>query len=334
MADEDQDDYSDEEKDSKKRPGRPKKEIPKKVIPKLGIVDEPSNMKLTNDPRMLNSFELVYDNPIMFKKIFTLFKSMAVEDSIRIKLEKTFIKMYAVDMTASTQIFVKIRGDRMNRYYTSRVLEFGLDPIKIQKILQTLNKDYTKMAWFTSVQFENSKIKIGLSNDEMEEDSVYTIDHVQIDPYDWSVETELEQEHDYPLKFELPFKFFKKKVTDFKLLGDVMKIEKHGEHPLKLSYNFSNNRGDQTTIFRNPCKINLVSRIEPGEIFSTSVYLDRIKPLAGTLISDNIQISAHKQQKIIFTALLDQDERSSKEKIPDSEKCEIKILIKISENAT
>lgn len=329
MSDEEQiDEYSDDEKDSKKRPGRPKKEVPKKNIPKEGIVVEPSNLKMTSDPRMLNSFELVYDNPIMFKKIFSLFKSMAV-DNIRIKLEKTLIKMYAVDHTASNQIYVKIRGERMNRYYTSRILEFGLGPTYIQKILQTLNKDYIKIEWFTSVQFENSKIKIALSNDEMEEASVYTIDQDQLDPYNWEVEQELEQEKFYPLRFELPFKFFKKKVTDFKQLGEIMKIEKHGDNPLKLNYNFTNNKGDQMTIFKNPSKINLVSQIEPGEIFSTSVYLDHIKPLAGTLISDVIQISAHKNHKLIFTALLDQDERSSKEKIADSEKCEIKILTTI-----
>lgn len=312
----------------KKGPGRPKKQVVKKIVPKLGIVKEPSNLTSANDSRLINIFELLYDNPIMFKKIFALFKSMSVED-IRIKLEKTSIKMYAIDHTDSNQIYINIHGDKMNRYYTSKNLEFGLGPANIQKILQTLNKDYSKIYWFTSAQYERSKIKIGLSNDEIEEDSIYTIDLDQIDEYDWSIEEKISMEDEYPLKFELPFRYFKKKVTDFRLLGDIMKIEKHGEGQLRLSYNFSNNKGDQNTYFRNPAKINLQSLIDPGEIFSTSVCLDHIKPLAGSLIADSIHISACVDRELIFTALLDQDEKSNKEKVIGTEKCIIKILTKI-----
>jgi|GEM_PF-6268151 len=309
----------------KKKPGRPKKQTNKKTIPKLGIVNEPSNLKTASDPRLINIFELLYDNPIMFKKILTLFKSMSVE-TIRMKLEQKFIKMYAVDHTENNQIYVKIYGERMNRYYISKELEVGLGLNTIQKILQTLNKDISKVYWFTSSQYERSKIKIGLSNDEIEEDSIYSVDLDQIEEYDWKVEKELELEDDYSLKFELPFKYFKKKVSDFKLLGDIMKIEKHGDGPLRLSYNFTNNKGDQNTYFRSPGKINLQSSIDYGEIFSTSVYLDHIKPLAGSLIAENIRISSSVDQKIIFTALLDQDEAPNKEKLSGTERCEIKVL--------
>lgn len=315
-----------EETDLKKRPGRPKKESPKKTIPKEGIVENPSNLHIS-DPRMRYSFELLYDNPIMFRKIFSLFKSMAV-DNIRIRLEKQVIKMHAIDHSFSNHIYIQIYGNKMNRYYTSRVMEFGLNPLNIQKILQTLNKDYIKIYWFTTVHLEKSKIMIGLSNDDLEEDSIYTIEQDQLETYDWQIETQLELEKKYPLKFELPFKHFKKKVTDFKLLGDIMKIEKEGNKPLKLSYNFSNSKGNQTTIFKCSEKINLKSSIKPDEIFSVSVCLDYIKPLAGTLISDSIQISADIDQNIIFTSFLDQDEKPSREKIPDSEKCMIKIITK------
>lgn len=310
----------------KKRPGRPKKQVIKKTVPRLGIVSEPSNIKVL-DPRLINIFEIVYDNPIMFKKIFALFKSMSVEN-IRMKLEKEYIKMYAVDHTDSNQIYIKIYGNKMNRYYLNKGFECGLGSTNIQKILQTLSKDCSKIYFFTNVQYERSKIKIGLTNDEIEEDSIYTIDLNQIDEYNWSVENELALETNYPLKFELPFRYFKKKVSDFKLLSEIMKIEKHGDGPLRLSYSFTNNKGDQNTHFRNPAKINLISQIDPDEIFSTSVFLDHIKPLASSLISETIKISACVDQKIIFTSLLDQEE-ANKEKVPGSEKCEIKVITKI-----
>ena len=293
----------------------------------MGITAEPSNAS-DRDRRMVNIFELTYDNPIMFKKIFALFKAMFVEN-IRMRLEKDYIKMYAVDHIKKNQIYIKIRGREMNRYYANKVLEFGLGSSSIQKVLQTLNRDCSSICWFTSAHHERSKIKIKLFNDDMEEERIYSIDLDQIDEYDWAVEAEIQKEEDYPLKFELPFKHFKKTVTDFKLLGDIMKIEKNGTGPLMLSYNFTNNKGDQSAYFRNPSKINLISLVEPEDIFSTSVYLDYIKPLSGSLISDHVQISCKIDSDVIFTALLDQDERPNKEKVYGSEKCEIKVLTEI-----
>lgn len=307
----------------KKKPGRPKKQIIKKTVPKLGIVNEPSNNNFT-DVRMINIFELLYDNPLMFKKIFSLFKSMFAE-TITVKLEKENIKMYALNHYKTAQIYVNIKGNKMNRYYLNKPLEFGLSSGNIQKIFQTLNKNCSKISWFTSLQHERSKIKIGLTNDEMEEDSIYTLDLDQVPEYNWAVEEELALEQDYMLKFELPSSYFKKKVNDFILLGKIMKIEKHGDNPLRLSYVFEN--GNQNTSFKNIDKIKLNSKIGPNDIFSTSVYLSSIKPLASSLISDYMQVSACIDKKIIFTALLDQDEKLNKEKIPDSEKCEIKILV-------
>ena len=328
LSDTDEKNTKDTDGSTKKKPGRPKKQIIKKVIPKLGIVNEPLNKALT-DNRMIHIFELVYDNPIMFKKIFALFKSMSVE-TIRMRLEKHFIKMYAIDHLETMQIYINIHGSKMNRYYVSKVLEFGLSQNNIQKILQTLNKDCSKIYWYTNVQYERSKINIGLTNDEMDEETVYNLDLDQIDEYNWAgVENEILEENTYPLKFELPFKYFKKKVTDFNLLGDIMKIEKHGDNGLTLSYSFTNKKGSQNTYFRNPSKIHLQSTLNANEIFSTSVYLNHIKLLASSLISDSIHISACIDKKLIFTALLDQDEKSNKEKIVGSEKCEIKILTEI-----
>lgn len=319
---------TDEKKTIKKKPGRPKKEIIKNSLPKLGIVNEPSNASILNS-RLINVFEILYDNPIMFKKVFALFKAMSVGD-IRIKLEKTFIKMYAIDHTKTNEIYIKIHSDKINRYYTSKTLEFGLNKSNIYKIMQTINKNHSKIYWFTNINDERSKIKIGVSMDDIEDETIYTVDQDQLEEYDWAIENELLLESNYSISFNLPFKYFKKKICDSKLLGQIIKIEKNGaDGPLRLSYNFNKGGGDQNTYFKNSAKINLKSKVGPGEIFSTSVYLEKIKPLASTLIADNIHIATTLDKKIIFTILLDHDEKSNKEKIPDTEKCEIKVLTEI-----
>lgn len=329
-SDDDQTDTSPNNKPKeKKRPGRPKKRPAKVIIARLGIVQEPSNLTVSN-PGMLNIFEIVYDNPLMFKKIFALFKAMSVE-IIRMKLEPEYVKLYAVDHIGANEIYIRVNGKKMNRYYASKPLEFGLNPNNVQKILQTLNKDNSKIYLYTQAQHERTKIKIGLSNDEIEEESIYTVDQEPLEFYAWAVESALELEPQYSLKFDLPFRYFKKKVTDFKLLGDVMKIEKCGTGNLRLSYNFTNKKGDQNTFYKNATKINLKSDVADDEIFSTSVYLDDVKPLAGSLISDSIRIAACIDKKIIFTMYLDQDEKPSKEKISGTERCEIKVLTRIVE---
>lgn len=317
---------SDADKEPKKKPGRPKKQVHKKPIEKLGIVNEPSNIK-TADPRKINIFEIFYDNPMMFKKIFNLFKSMSSE-FIRFRIEKEEFKMFSFDHDKHNQIYIRIFGSRMNRYYFSKVLEFGISSNNIQKILQTLNKDCSKICWYTNQQYERSKIHISLFNDEMCELSVYSVDLNQIDDYDWDVEREIKLEKDYPLSFDLPFKYFKKKINDFKSLGDIMKIEKHGEKNLNIN-TFSDNKGCQNTFFHNSEKIHLHSEVKPDEIFSTSVFIEHLIPLSSSLISDFIHIAVCINQKIIFTAYLDQDERPNKDKILGTEKCEIKILTDI-----
>ena len=317
--------FSDEEK---KKPGRPRKKQVRNIMPKLGIVKEPSNNKHV-DTRLHNVYEIIYDNPLMFKRIFSLFKSMSV-DNIRLKLEPEYVKMHALDHSQNNDIYIKIIGSRLNRYYLNKPLEFGLASNDIQKILQTLSKDHANIWWFSQEINSASKMKIRLDNDDMEENSVYTVDIQTIDGFNWeSLENQIEDEKHYPIKFNLPFKYFKKKIADFDILGEIMKIEKYSDGQLMLSYTFKNKKGEHSTRFNNNSKIKLDSKLEYGNIFSTSVYLEHIKPIASSLVSESISISADLEKKLIFTALLDQDEKSNSQAIPDSEKCIIKVLTNI-----
>jgi len=96
---------------------------------------------------------------------------------------------------------------------------------------------------------------------------------------------------------------------------------------------FTNNKGGHNSSFKNAAKINLISLIGEKDIFSTSVCLDHIKPLAGSLITDTIQISADINKRLIFTALLDHDIDNNKKKIYGTEKCKIKIITELARAA-
>jgi hypothetical protein len=318
----------------KKGPGRPKKQVQRVVIPKEGVVSAPSNKSIENShPSLVNALEVVYDNPTMFKKIFHLFKVMAVE-TVRIKFDERNIKMYAVDHIGTNRIYVKIFGERMNRYYCENVIEIGCNPMRINEKLAALSKDHGKIVIATNRHCKRSKITIILVNDEMQEDGVDNIEIDEVDIYDWSVEDQLKTENSYPIQFELPSKFFKKKIADFSRGCDILRIEKTGRENLRFSYNHRDKRGRHDSYFKNSSIINLNSLLEEDDLFSTSVYLEYIKPFASALIADEIYISADKERDLIFTAYLDQEEKTipgkqKKYKVLDTEKCVIKVITEI-----
>jgi hypothetical protein len=319
----------------KRNPGRPKKQVIKKVVAKEGIVQLPMNFALKDtQSSLVNAIEVVYDNPVIFKKIFHLFKVMGVE-TIRILFDKELIKMYGLDHLKKSSIYVKIFGSRINRYYCEEPLEIGCNTIKANEIMSTLNKDHGQIIIATNRQYKRSKITLILANDPLEEDGVDNIEIDTVEPYDWQIERDLEKEAYYPIKFTVSSKYFKRKISDFNKSCDILRIEKNGHELLNFSYNHSDKRGDHHTYFKNPGKINLISMIEEDEIFSTSVFLEYIKLFSSSLIADDIQISADKENDLIFTAVLDQDEKDNKNnkqkkyKIADTERCVIKVITEI-----
>lgn len=330
----DDESQSDTEKPEKKRVGRPRKVVPKKKVPKEGIVQIPLNKHLElTMPTLVNIVELIYDNPIMWKKIFHLFKTMSVE-SVRLLFHPTGVKLFAVDHLKKSRIYVSVFGDKMNRYYCAEPLEIGFTPTNINKVLQTLTKDHGQIIFSTSQQYKRSKLWIIIMDDSMgsELENEFEID--KIDSYDWQVEEELEREEYYPIHFVLSAKKLKKKVSDSNTLGDIIRIEKESLEPLRIGFTFNDKRGRQYEKFNDSGLINLISLVEADDFFSTSVYLEYIKPFSSALIADEIHVSADKESDIIFTAYLDQEERNyagsqKKYKVYGTEKCVIKVITEI-----
>jgi hypothetical protein len=255
-------------------------------------------------------------------------------ESVRLRFDPEGIKMYAIDHLKKSKIYVKIFGDRMNRYYCEDVIEIGCSPSRINEKLATLTKDHGKIIIATNKQYQRSKITIILANDDMEEDGVDNIEIDTVDDYDWSIEESLQKEKNYPIHFDLPSKYFKRKISDFSRGCDILRIEKTGTEYLRFSYNHRDKRGRHDSHLKNPGRINLVSMIEEDDIFSTSVYLEYIKHFSSALIADEIHIAADKEEDLIFTAYLDQDEKTSpnkqkKYKVAKTERAIIKVVTEI-----
>lgn len=310
----------------KKRPGRPPKQVEKKPTKKIGIVHEPSNKNVENKSK-LHVLELVYDNPTMFKKIFGLFKTMEVKDVCTI-FDKKSVKLLASDESGENKIYIKIFGEKLNRYYCKEKFMDGLHAETVQSVLSTLNNEHSQIAYVAEKGNRESILTILIKNDTLDEKNEYDLHLVEVEDNMDAYEELLSHEADYPIKFTLPSKHWKKKVSDFKTLSNIMTFRME-KNLLKLTYRMNYDHGRHATIFKNPAKINLVSNTKKNEIYSTSVYLKNLKAFASALVTTNIEIAIHEKKPIIFTANLDQEIGPDKKPIPGTEVCQIKVITNI-----
>jgi hypothetical protein len=88
---------------------------------------------------------------------------------------------------------------------------------------------------------------------------------------------------------------------------------------------YDDSAGVDNDVFNNAVLIALESTIDDTDLFSTTVYLNNLKPLAGALVSDELKISANKYDPLIFTALLDCTGK-------DTETCVIRVLTPVIDN--
>ena len=103
-------------------------------LPKLGILNSPSNED--------NLVELSYDNVSIFKKIFNLLKTMNVKE-INIQFNNNYTKIFGIDHLEKNLINIKIDSNKLNHYYCEHPINITLDPKNLDKITQKIDKHYS-----------------------------------------------------------------------------------------------------------------------------------------------------------------------------------------------
>jgi len=249
--------------------------------------------------------------------------------------EKQRVILFAKDHLMKSTVYAVIHCDKINSYYLAEPLAMNLPITDIQKVLQTINKGYGKITLYTTRQFKNKSITMIIHDDELDGDSVneFEINSNDIDTDIKDINQILLNEETYPIKIELSFKAFKRKINELLPLSERVRFEKSGAQPLYIRLDFGDSRGKQKFRFSNAGKVNLRSTIEPDAIFNAPLNLSYVKPLAGSLIADSIQISLHDKKDMIFTSYLDYDESQGK-KILNTEKCYIKFVTQLAQDFT
>lgn len=276
----------------KKKPGRPRKTPIKKPLKRNGIAKEPLNKE--------NYMEMIYDMPSVMKRIFTLFKSLAIKE-LCIEFGESDICIFTTDHLKKSNVKVCFKCAKINHYYCEAPIKINLNPDNVEKIIQVLNKDYTSIVFTLKKSTNRSILNIIFKN------------HIKIDEYR---EIDIIQTNDnnrqavfdtlgYPVQFVFPSKYFKKLVGDVSTFADTLTINKVGEGPLTFSYISKDKTVKAKYVVQSPEPIKLKSLVAKGEIFSSSVRIDYIKPLSSSLLSESIHVAADSHKNMIFRSSVD-----------------------------
>lgn len=223
--------------------------------------------------------------------------------------ESKRIIINTIDHLKKSRVKTIINCNGINHYYCENPIKINLNPKSIESVIQVLDKNYTTIAFMLKTATSRSVLNIIFKND------------IHIDEYRELDLTQSSHHNDecvfddsnYAVKFKLPGKYFKKFINDINMFSDILTINKIGEAPLTFSYTSKDRTVKSKHIVNDPSLIDLKSTVAEDEIFSSSVQIDYIKPLSGSLLSEHIYISADIHRNMIFKINVDNQNGKSKD---------------------
>lgn len=284
-------------KGKEKRPlGRPRLYPLLKPMARKGISEKPDN----DDSHC----EFTYSEPILMKKIQSLFKEISVGE-IKITFDKTCVKMCTVDKFKKSNVMVVFDGKRVNHYYCKEKSEVFLSNDTLTKVMRVLDKSYTSIKLVSKTKTCRSELaaifyhRIGIN--EIRGIKLIQAHKLQCDnTFDDS---------GYPIKFSLPGKYFKKLITDVSnTKAKFLNIQKVGKGNLTFKCRSDDKTIKPCYVVTDPKSIDLQTTIvDKGDIFSVALYVDYIKPIVTMLPPHpvKISISVHLTKDAIFKVGMD-----------------------------
>lgn len=276
----------------KKKPGRPKKKAVVVQVETHGVVDKP-----VNDDDLL---ELVYCNPILFKRIMRLFRSFEVSE-IELLFRPADVKIIAIDHFGKSTIYATIDGKCMNLYYCKMPMRVCITRDNLDRVLSNLTRNHYKLTLILKENYRSIMYMI-VKDVEYDNDDSYEID-VIFKP-DGVENINRDDDTNYPVKFKVTSKHFKQRMTSIRALSKTFTIQKCGNDPLQLTFDKAQ-KVNWTGIYNDPAKIDLKCTLGPDDIFNVSVCVDNIKPFSNSDIGEFVHIAADKREKMSFTTMLD-----------------------------
>jgi hypothetical protein len=304
----------------KKKPGRPRKRIDNVSHEINGIAKKP----LDEDSIM----ESLYDNPKIFKKIFSLFKSYSSTE-ILMRFDKDKYHFITRGHTKKTIQHATIRGSMLNHYYCEEELECCVRCEKLEKIFSSFDRASHRVTFMLKRDDYRSTFHIFVKDDEMYREDHYEIELIQKDIDLGNVDY---SDVEYPLKFRMPSKHFKQSIGDISHLSPMFSYRSMKGEPLSITYNLKNNLNCYSK-YMDKDKLNLISKIAPDDIFTVNVKIAHVKPFSNACLGEYIWVACDMRKPTSFTTEID-EKRIDKAGCPTEKGyvCQIKVYMEVSDD--
>lgn len=278
----------------KKPRGRPKTKKPEVEI--SGIVDIPEEED--------NIIEFHYDDVLIIKKVFSVFKAMMAKELVFVFDHET-VQIHGRDHRQKSSILVEFDCQSIVHYYCSEKTVVVLQADNVHKIISTMDKSYTMLKMESKRRSIRSKITFTLKNnmnvDELYEvSSMVTNEVITYDNSEFNVD-------DYVIDLYMGSKYFKKLISIANTFATTMHIRKIRSERLKFLFNDDENMVRAEHTVQDPEKLQLTSMLNDDDIFSISVTIDYIKPVAYSMGLNGTRMYLHESKKIVMTSKLDDD---------------------------
>lgn len=278
----------------KKKPGRPRKTPVHAPREKKGIVQEPDHER--------NHIEFMYDNPEMFKKILSYFKSHAV-NSIFMAFTSTDVLIWCEDNLKKNKIRVKINCSMINQYYCFEPLNIGISCDHLEKIMATIDKTYNMITIVSQKDNVQNYLEVILEDDIM--DRSFKVELMSDHNVFRSINHLFDDDAKYSLSLNLPSKKFKSLINDMLTFSDEVSIELHSQNdPLIFQYRSRDNKIKNTSTCHNNL-YSLNKAIDDGDTFHVSFKLEYVRSISSSLISENVKIYADEDRCLLFANDID-----------------------------
>lgn len=287
---------SSSDKDIKKnKPGRPRKNPIRQPQKRIGLVATPADER--------NYVEFLYDNPERFKKIFSYFKSHAV-NKVFITFKEDSIFFWCEDNAQKNKVRVKIDCNLVNHYYCPNTLSVGISCDHLENIMATIDKTYNSILILSQRDSLQNYIQIILKDDSYTDES-YKIELIEEYNNFHNIDHIFDEQDEYMLYFTLPSKKFKSMINNMVAFTDQVSIELHSANdPLLFQYLSRDNKIKHTTTIRNNMFV-LKKQLDDNDTFRTSFVIDYVKAISSSLISDSITVHADEDRPLLFTNIID-----------------------------
>lgn len=308
----------------KKKPGRPRKAA-NAIIDRVGFAEAPRIREAASELEFVIQIE--YENPTMFKHIFTAFKHLGATE-VHVRFEPKLMRMYCIDHTNVNVMLVTVYAEQMVYHYVEAPYDITISPSEFQNILNSINVNHNLISFTTRRAELNTSLTINLMNDKNAMVSRYVTNIKRYDGKIWNAEITSPHSGVYSLRFVLDCKVFKKCISSTDVIANIITIEKIGNGALKFAFNYNTKNGTGAHIFSDFNLISLKSTMAEGETLTVSVPLAYIKPISSLVLTDRIFLAVKNGANVMSEFYLDQKTDTDGKPVEDSHSCLIRFFTK------